>query len=229
MAYKKTYKRTTKKAYKKPMRYKVADAAMTALKIAKSVKRLVNVEMKACETNFPDVGIDSTGLVLSLATIPKGDDANERDGISVKPMRVSGRLYVDMNINDGSVFATLFRMIIFRGKQEHSNPYDVQGTGQYDILDPDTKACLARKNRDNRFGTKVLYDKLITLSAVGKNAQICDINIKTFGHINYDGGADGDLGLNIDDGGIYILFVSDKTGDAKPIVTGQLTVTYSDN
>lgn len=200
--------------------YKHRGTAAKALALATKVARMVNVEYKAYETNTVD-NIDQGGEVYSLTNgLAQGDTGETRDGISIKPMRLSGRAYIEMNV---AAPTTLFRCIIIRGKNEHGEIYTPQGTGQLDILDPDALGPLARKNRDNRFDTNILYDKLFTLSQSGTRAKVLDLNIRLTGHVNYEGGT-----TNVDNGGLYLLLISDQT-ELLPVWRSQLTLTYTDN
>jgi len=224
MAYKKKYTKKTSgwqdaKTVGK-LAYKHRNTAVKALKLASKVARMVNVEYKAHEINTVN-NYDIGGEVLSLTNgIAQGDGYNTRDGISIKPMRLSGRCYVEMNV---SAPTTLFRCIVFRGKNEKGEIYTPQGNSQLDILDPDAIGPLARKNRDNRFGTKILYDKLFTLSQSGTRAKVLDLNIRLDGHVNYE-----NTTTDVDNGGLYILLISDQD-TLTPVWRSQLTLTYTDN
>lgn len=202
--------------------WKHKGTAVKALKLAKKVARMVNVEYKFLENNFV-VNPDSGGSVTALCEIPEGDGESAREGKSVKPIRVSGRCYIDMN---PTASTTLFRMIIFRGKHERANPFGPQGAGPYDILDDDAVAPLARKNHDNRFDTKILFDRLFTLSTSGTRSKVFDINVKLFGHLNFT--SEQPNGTDIDDGGIYLLICSDQA-TLTPVFRSQLTLSYVDN
>jgi len=226
MAYKKTYKKKTTGWQDAKMvgrtAWKHRGTAVKALKIAQKVARLVNVETKYYENNI-STNMNSSGAILNISDVPTGTTDSTREGIAIKPLRLSGRLHLLMNV---TAVSTAVRVIIFRGKTEKGINYGVFGSAPTDILDDDTNPYLARKNRSNRFDTKFLYDKIHNFSGNGTNNKLIDFNIRLDGHINFleTSGIDHD----VDTGGLYLMTISDQAVNT-PALRGQLTLTFVDN
>lgn len=195
-------KQTTAVApYKKPMRYKVADVAYKAYKIARTLKRFVNTEHKYHDV-INNTGISATGTIVNLTSgIAQGDTAVTRDGSSIKLARLSLRIHLTINSN---ATASMARIILFRGKQENGGTYTVT-----DILDNGTTTyqMIAPKTRTERFRTKFIYDKTSSLSINGRRDVFLDWNFKLYGHTEYSDAA----GTTIENGGLYMLYISNET------------------
>jgi len=209
-----------KKTYKKPGRFQKAGrfadkhtgTAMKALNLAKKVARMVNVEYKAFDSDFSG-GVDNAGGIVNIFTPVQGSNYDQRDGDSVKPLRLSGRLFITQN---GSAQKTALRIIIFRGKQENQQPYTVA-----DVLQ--IPSHLAPKATHERFRTKILYDKLYHMSNNGNSSIVANYDFKLFGHTLF---ANDDT--EVENGGIYVLVISNENANF-PVVNWYLRTSYTDN
>jgi len=191
-----------------------ASTAYSAMKLATKLARFVNTEFKYHDYNDSNPVINTASVQDGLNVIQQNVTGTGRTGDSIKPMRLSGRF---MFTKHPTPDASTVRFIIFRGKQEDQ---DVP-TGN-DILE-EPSDILSPKSYDDRFRTKVLYDRLITLTT-DRPVVHFNINIKLFGHITYNAASD-----DVEDGGVYYLFLSDMATGSGPTATFYSRMTYVDN
>lgn len=220
MAFRRKFpKRTMRK--RKFIRRGRGNAGVKALAAVKQLRRQVSPEVKVF--NYVVAQAPNTaGIVVELSDITRGVADNQRVGASVKLLRLSGRFHCQMN-DAGDHLNASFRMILFRGKQENGAPYFPN-----DILANPSGGLLmtSPKNWDNRFHTKIIYDKIYNLSRQGTSSFHINWNFKLFGHLQF-ASADTD-GTDTENGGLYLLLVSDRGGDNVPLVQGYLRLTYTD-
>lgn len=220
MPYRKNYrKRVFKKKggwAKKALGY--AGTAVKALALAKKVADMVNVEYKFQPVTIGTT-VNSTGLILqNIFSTTQGVGESEHTGDSIKVQRFSGRMSF---VQHASAKSTIVRMVIFKGKQERgaATPYTIN-----DILfDGNTTSVLSPKNFDERFNTKVIYDRTMTLSSSGTTVKVLDINLPINWHVEYESGLS-----SINNGGLYFALISNEATNT-PTVTGSLKFTYTDN
>lgn len=213
------YKRTFKKAYRKGKKaYRFAKAhqseAKQALALAKKVARMVNVEYKYDLTNYAST-VPWTGLTQNLCNPAQGDGMTNRDGDSLKLARVSGRLNCQIH---ASATATTVRLILFRGKNTNGTdpaPGDILVTGSGLMFQNP-------KREDNKFSTKILYDKMYTLTQDRKLINF-NWNFKLYGHVKFEPGS-----AVVQDGGLYLLIISNEQTNV-PTLNYSLKTTFTDN
>lgn len=227
MAYKKNYAR--KRTYKKKgylaraSKYTqsaitTANTAHAAYSLATKLARFVNTENKFWNSNAATTNVTDAGATYSLFLPPQGDTDSSRSGDSVKLLRISGRMFFNsVAAANGSVV----RVIIFRGKQENQV---FPGIGDVIDMTIGTNDFLAPKPYDDRFRTKILYDKFINLPVQGPTSTVRDINIKLYGHVQF-----GAATTNIEDGGLYLGLISNINAANYPTITWNLRTTYVDN
>lgn len=213
MVYKKR-KVTTKKKWQK-RGAKAGGVAYEALKIAKQVKRMVNVEYKYTYDVFNGTFNDA-GLIKAICIPTQGDTQTSRDGNSIKLMNLSGRIFIRINpLAD----ATAIRLIIFRGKSEQStfptiSSYFETGAGQI---------YQAPKDPNFRYNTKTIYDHTYNLDKNGNMSQNINWSFKLFGHTTFVNAT-----TNIADGGLYMILVSNESTNL-PTMQYTLKTTFTDN
>lgn len=195
----------------------VASTAYTALKIAQGIQRMVNTEVKHTDISYSSGALTTSGQVFNLCAPSKGDTFETRDGISVKPLnlKIQGRFHMGTGVEVEHV-----RVIIFRGKQENAV---VPVTT--DVLD--TANVFSFKNYSDRFRTKILSDKILTLKpweSTSYGSANYNLSKKLFGHINFVEGAD-----TIENGGLYMLVLSSSTATPATYMTVKTRVTWTDN
>ncbi len=198
--------------------HNVLEKANRALALVNNVRRFINTEVKHHDVIVTAFRIPLTGNVNNLAVISQGDTSNNRDGLSLKPLNLTFRatLLHRTPQDDSRV-----RLIIFRGKQENGIAYTSQ-----DLLETDN--VLSPKNYSDRFRSKILCDKTFTMNQMfdaSNRSYHFEKVIKMHGHVNYSEGSNA-----IEDGGIYIMVLSDQTLTAdQPEISYYARLTFTDN
>lgn len=222
---KRRYKRKAKGANDKTVTvwsdHSVLEKANKALNLASKVYRFVNTEIKFADTVATPLTIPNGGggaSITSMHTIPQGDGQSTRDGDSLKPLHFTfrGRLIGNSNVSN----TIPVRIIFFRGKQENG----VVPTGA-DILA--TQDLVSPKDYDERFRSKILYDKVHQLTA-NYSGQIVSkmiyFQVKMDGHITYSAAS-----TNVENGGLYMLALSNQGVGNEPTMNYRARLTYVDN
>lgn len=222
MAYKKGYRRRYYKKKKSPdaawasTGATVGRTAYKAYNLATKLARFVNTEFKYVELEGSD-GPLTSGSIFKLVNPPLGTGDSNRTGDSIKLMRLTGRLWAT---GDGTINNTLLRVIIFRGKNENGVDLAVSDvldtSGAYDYLAP--------KPHDDRFRTKILYDRYFNLTSSGGNGTYININQKLYGHCQFVNGST----TQYEDGGLYMVMITNR-GTLPPTVNYRFKTTFVDN
>lgn len=223
MAYKKSYgkKRYRKRRYYRKREPDVVDVARYAAKGVSKIFRMINVEYKIHDKTETSINIGTTPTLIKLDTIAVGDGYNNRDGISIKPITLTVRYLPQVN---ASALRNVMRIIIFRGKNENGVAFTAA-----DLLEnaSGTQACISPKSYENRFKTKVLYDKTFNLNHNGANSRrFVEKHIKLFGHVNFN--IADTTGATVENGGLYALYVSSDNIN-QPVLDSSYRLTYTDN
>lgn len=93
--------------------------AMTALRVAKEVKGLVNVEIKWLDTIATSTAVNTTPAINSLTAIAQGVTENQRIGESVKAKNLSLRLNLKWNGTSADAkYAQRARILLVRDLQQ---------------------------------------------------------------------------------------------------------------
>jgi len=210
MAFKK-YVKKGKKAYKFAKKHQ--GTAEKALALGMKLKRMINVEYKFYDISAAPT-VSNTGTVYNLFSPTQGDGVTQRDGDSVKVLSLSGRIHMLMN---AAASASLMRVIIFRGKQENAVSYTTT-----DILQ--NASILNPKNDSEKFRSKILYDKIFTLTTGDRTRnQPGNWYFRLNGHVNFVNGA-----TTVENGGIYMLLISNEAVNT-PTFSYYLRTRYTDN
>lgn len=207
----------------------VAQVAMAGYRLAKRVARLINTEVKHYTTD----GVlqkNYSGGIVDLCDPAQGDGQEERVGNQIKPLHLTIRGYAAVDSTGGPT--EIGRLIIFRYKDENG-----QALAVGDILDSDivgtTKAPLAGKAYDNRYHSKILFDKTFYMGYNASGAQDTSLpsvrsfkfSTKLYGHINWT-----DTTTTQEGGGLYMLWITAEATEANaPTLTYVSRVTYTDN
>lgn len=220
MAYYQKYRRRRRRQYRKrPMRRQIYGAAASQLwKDVKLLKDIVNVEYKRVELASGATYPSSSGELLDWSQIAQGDSAGQREGNSVKLQRLVVRGTV---LKNASATNTRCRIIVFHDKDDTVSAVT-------DVLDgtavATVNAPMATKNYDNRFKTKILYDKMMLLDTYNISRTF-KINIPLNFHAMYDstGATDHSKGV------LRCIMITNETGANYPTVTYFGHVSYTDN
>lgn len=212
MAYKRRYKKRTYKKRAKKGGLTVGKAvgfagtAMRAMSLAAKVARMVNVEYKWRNNLLTTLNLDQGGFIFPLHEIDKGDGATDRNGTSIKAMRLSGKLHFKLIAGSNAAV----RVILFRGKNENYESYAVgtlANSSRGVLNDTQVLPYMARKDDNNMYDTKFLFDRTYTLGSGGRNSIMLNWDKKLYGHIQYqlgNGASD-----KVENGGLYLLVASD--------------------
>lgn len=200
----------------------VGNTAYKAWNLATKIARMVNVEYKYNYLAINADAISTSGQIYQIQTPAQGDGPAHRDGISIKCIRLSGRIGIQLDPSATTPYNSMMRLILFRGKNEDQSTPAVS-----DILDSTaTTPYLASKPPGgDKYRTKIIYDKLYQLSANGTQQRVLNWNFKLYGHTTFASGS-----TNIENGGLWLLAISSTLSSAKPpLLSAELKFTYTDN
>lgn len=193
-----------------------AGAAYRALRLAKKVADAVNVEYKQFQQSA-SATYDYNGTLYTLNSVAQGDGDGQRDGDSLKMQNLTIR--AKLNKATGLGF-TQARIIVYF---DDSN----KTSAVADILDSaylaSGFACLAPKDWDKRFQSKILLDKSFNLHD-GQNQLHLEEVIPINKHTQYEAAT-----TTINSGALKMIIISDQTSTNVPTITWVSALSYSDN
>lgn len=196
--------------------WKHRSTAVKAYQLATKVARMVNVEYKFVDyNNAVSIGSNLQLVTPLIDTIAPGDGVSDREGNSVKLIRLSGRGFVTQNTNAQK---TAIRLILVRAKyQKGEKPVTSE------ILQ-DFSNVLSPKNHSTKFGTKILYDKTYHMSNNGNSNITFNWNFKLYGHATWIQANEDDM----ESGGLYLFAISNEPTNT-PILNYWLRTSFTDN
>lgn len=213
-------RRTKRRFYRKgKKRGKIYGAAAAQLwKDVHKLKSMLNVEYKENYASLTSTSVDFAGAITTLNQISQGDADGTRDGDSLKMINLSIRGYTRINGISGDV---LSRIIIFLDPQNViTSPNEVLATVG------STLAPLSPKSYDNRFRTKILYDKVFKLDPNYSPQQYFKFALAINKHTQFNAGT-----TTITSNALKVLLISDVDSAASPKAKTSFTyrLTYVDN
>lgn len=227
MAYAKVNKRKQRKSNKMVKRStgskidRALGTAIKAAKLASMVYKVVNAEEKYHDHTLTAANLTDSGAVANLTAISQETTAASdtvREGDSIRPQRLEMRVRMTRSTTVGGAAAC--RLILFRYKNERGSVPTVT-----DILE--SASVVSPKKHDDRFESKVLFDKLFTmnpgLAGTGNMNKVFDLRFKLDGHVNYEG-----TNTIPNNGGLYLLYISDQSS-AYPTILMTSRLIYTDN
>lgn len=165
-----------------------------------------------------NVNVSTVPVVSRLTGIPIGDQANEREGNSVrlKSIKCRGEITIADNTN-------IMRVIFFRWHD--TNPpvlNDVIRTADFTVF-----PWLAPYNHFTRTKYTIMFDRSFTMNDTDKKIKLFQFNkyFKNGLRINYDGAGINSLAVNND---IYVLYLSDSVLPGDPSFTLTTNLLYVD-
>lgn len=189
------------------------DYAKKALKVATYVAGLVNAETKYSTYDVVGTAVTNTGSILELFNPPQGVGADQREGDSVKTKNITIR----GNIYNGAIAGanTIVRTIYFIDKENNI-------TSAADLLQltGTANAPFSEKNENNKYDTKILYDKTYTTSTYTPIKTFDDV-IQLDAHVHFEAGT-----TTVDNNAIKVCIISDTAG---AVYSLHSRVTYMDN
>ncbi len=203
MPYKKYARKTNRRpGYKSCGKMVISDAAK-ALRLAKHVKSLLNVEIKNHDVLQTNVSITRTPVILQLTNVPQGDTTNSRDGAQYKCTQLELRFQV---LLDGSATRTSFRFMVICDKQTNQAIYTIG-----DVLEntDDIMVIFSPINLDNKRRFQIIDDFTVHVGTGEGRLK----HFKKFYNLNkiirYDGTA-GDI-TDLTQNSLSLLMVSSET------------------
>lgn len=132
--------------------------AKKALKIAQSVKALLNVEVKNFDIQQTVANMSTTPFILQLSNIPQGDTTSTRDGNQLKTMGLE--LGYSLIVN-ATLPRTIVRIIVVCDKQTNQAIYNID-----DLLEDSSAGdnIVSPYNLNNRHRFNIIYDRVHSLS-----------------------------------------------------------------
>lgn len=186
-----------KRRYPRKKRSTVAYKANVAYRMAKKLNS--QVEQKYFLSQSASA-IPSTGSITRLNQVPQGDQDIHRNGDNLRMKGLTIRGHVKIN---GAATYTQLRAIVFFDPQvkvdttvDNLLNTTYTGTGQ---------ACLAPKDHDKRFWSKVLWDRTFTLNQADKTAISFKKYIPVNKHTQFEAG-----GTTINAGQLSLLLISNE-------------------
>lgn len=200
---------------------RVAEIARSAYRTASEIKDLVNVEPKQFTVAQTSTSTTSSGTIVVIQAMSQGATSITRVGDSIKnqnlTLRWTGELATTIN-------SARIRMIVF---WDESNVI----TGPSQLLAYAGNAgqvSLSGKTYDNRYLTRILYDKTMTLNkAVSGGTGFFPIRekvIKLDKHTQFDTGT-----TTIVTGACKICFLSDRGLGNEVFVSFNALLSYTDD
>ncbi len=205
----------------------IAKVALTALRIAQSVKAIVNAEWKHFDNDSTNTPNDTLGIVDVLTNMAQGDTSILRTGNSVLPKIISWKIDLVKHATPGT---TRVRVMLVRDKQfDGASPLINQ------ILDETQIDSFYNIDNSSRF--RILFDRmfllttdkpqLFTKGSVSFNKPQRGTNMHRHDfHIKYDGVGSG-VG-DLKDGQLVMVFLSDQATNT-PTVRMHSRLRYIDN
>lgn len=218
--YRKRYNRKRyrryRKPYSKPVRYKVADMAYSGYKMGLKAMKYLNTEHKHFDSEDLNIPVDANGGLRTLNLVPQGDTDQSRDGDSLKMLTLTMRGI----ILNASVGNSTTRVIVFMDKMNQISTVS-------DLLEAiylgGNNATNAPKNYDNRFRSKIIWDRSFTTSPNGKTEYNYHDTIELNTHVQYNNGT-----TTIQSGALKICVISNQIA-APPIISATYRLTFVDN
>ncbi len=155
--------------------------AQKALTIARSVKRLLNVEIKNHDVQQTAEAISNSVVITQLSNIPSGDTTNSRDGAQVKMVGLDMSFHLQQNAS--AIAATFIRLMVVLDKQTNQVIYGID-----DLLEDVSvnDVITTPRNLDNKNRFLILYDRVFVLSKGGTNGAVVRKYIKKDVLLRYD-------------------------------------------
>lgn len=196
---------------------KALATAGTALALARGIKSLMNVEYKHHDRNITATNITDTSQVACLNLIAQGDDEINRNGNSIKAIKLNARYRI--TFTSGSDTTQYVRVMFFQDM--HSEGDTPVGT---DVLDSDD--VMDYLNPDNTDRYKILYDRTHGLTAE-KGGIVVKKNFKMNCKLEYIGASG--IASHLGGGAIWMLWIGTQDTSNYPIIDAKTRLRYIDN
>lgn len=193
----------------------VAQTAVKAYTLAKSLALLINVEKRKVDQNLTLSPYAAAPTINLIPAIAQGNALNQRAGNSIKLNYLSTKALIQYATGSVGTLTTIF---IVEDLQQIS---DVAPTVN-DIFES-SAGSLGVLNLANLGRFKILYKKKITQD--GMNSRSLENFKKMKFHVRYNGPNAGDIQKS----GIYFITMSNQLLATAPLVTVHNRLAYIDN
>jgi len=192
-------------------------AARIALRGVNRIKK--SVELKKFDFFKGASNITSGGFVDQICDIARESTSTTRIGdvVYAKGLTLKGSLQQDFG---ASYPVQRVRCVIFRGRQENEQTVNVATIFAVSGINQS-------KTFDKRFKTKVLYDKIHTMTDGTSTGRQINVHVPINMPIRYD--SSDASGATIEDGGIYVLWIAEDGLSDPPQVNYFTRLTYTDS
>jgi len=209
----KKFNRKLKRAFRGKRKARGASAGVRALRAVKKIQR--KVEYKYFDGAFgADEPLINGGTTFPLLTgLEQGVEAQNRVGLDVNLARlhIRGSIRIDSTSVAATGATQMYRIMIVRGIRENGNVPVMrtstsptlgvlEATGSIDTM-------YARKELNNMRDTKILYDKVLTLTPGQQTLRMINWNFKLGWKCQFKRGD-----TSVEDGGLYLLMAGGVDG-----------------
>jgi len=199
----------------------VADMARSAYRIGQEIKDTINTEHKQFVVAQTSTSVTSSGSILAtVQSMAQGDDSNQRVGDSIKCQNLTLRWTGE--VSSASNVARL-RLIIF---WDEANV--ITSVAQFLQYVGSFQSVISGKVYDNRFLSKVLYDKTMTINKQITSASgyfpIREKIIKINKHTQFDTST-----TTVVTGALKMLAISDNVSASVVNITFNALLSYTDD
>lgn len=188
-------------------------AARQLARDVRLLKQVVNTEFKHLDSSISVTDIDYSGDLTVLNNPAQGLDDEQRVGDSIKVQKVDIRCHFNHTSN------CVVRLIVFWDQCNTIN-----STSEFLEYSGSALAVDSFKDNDNRFLTKVLYDRVFNINT----AQTLQYVVRKTIHIGKHTQFDEDT-TTINTGALKLIFVSDQAPTTNVGSVGYARVYYTDN
>lgn len=194
----------------------VLKTANNAMRTAKKIRSLINVEYKTHDVTASAQNITNSGTILYLTGIDVGDTDETRDGNTIKITRFQGRAKVTQH---ASATTTTVRIIVFR---------DRSTSGVVPTIAQVLKSAspLSPLNLDYRKRFQILNDKMFTFDSAKQKIRPMKWFKKMQNQVVYSGS--GTSTTTSMSNGLYLLYISDE-GTNYPTISYDFRMRFLDN
>ncbi len=202
------------------MLYNDASQAAKALKLAKYLKTIVNVEFKNLTTQGTSTVLPVTPTIVQLTNIAQGDSTITRDGSNIKVLSIFWSYSVRQH---ATACCTLVRVMLVHDRQTNQAIY-TPGDLLSDITVGDN--IVSPRNLDNTSRFAVLYDKVHAYSDTGRLISFHQMYKKVQIKMRYDANV-GDI-TDLTQSSLSLLVMSNESTN-EPTITFSCRLRFVDN
>lgn len=222
--YSKNHRYAYKKVVRRPAKLSRWDAYGIGLnqlrKDVIKVKNLINVEFKNHDVvNNSFTNVSTTGSITALNYVAQGDGEETRDGKMFRMKSLELRYQLSMDTLEEQQ-TTGIRVIVFLDTDPTGS-----GPSLSTLLDQTVNPMISPRNLDSRSRYVILLDRIHQLNPNGQESLCRKFYKKLDLKVLFSGATATDA--TIKKNGLYILFVSDQTNQAKQ--TFNARIRYIDN